>query len=385
MNKNNFYFGKNSNKNNIPKLKILFTLLVIIITASTIFEYAKYKSLIKEFSSNFEENDFSNANNILLTKETLNPFKSLFLKKDLEKYFENKLSTLSSEIDSGNINEQSGLDLIQEIGRYDIPLNNSDGFINNYNNSYTAGVTLFDSGKYIYAYNVFSNVKYNDENYASAVEYIRQCKDHIISDTVSKSTNLANSKEYDKALSLLDSVSSIVGDTEPIVSKIEEIKAYQTCSTSNNAPAQPAAAKPANISISNINQLSLESTTSYLVQVDLNSQKTNIYKGKKNAWNLIKSFSCSTGTNGEETPKGTYTIKEKGSWFFSNGYKQGGKYWVQFYGNYLFHSLPYNEDKSKIVDFTLGKPASHGCVRLGESDSKWIYDNIPRGSKVIIQ
>ncbi|MDS0528138.1 L,D-transpeptidase [Clostridium sp. SHJSY1] len=385
MKKNNFYWAKSANKHNIPKLKILFTLLIIILTTTTIFEYKKYKSLITEFSSNFEENDFSNANNILLTKETLNPFKSLYLQKDLEKYFEGKLNTISNEIESGNINEQSGLDLIQEISRYDIPVNNSEGIINNCSNTYNAGVNFFDSGKYIYAYNVFSNIKYTDENYASAVEYIRKCKDQIISDTILKSTNLANSKNYDKALSLLDSVSSIVGDDESIVSKIEELKTYQACSISNDATTQATTAKPTNITMSNINQLSLDSTTSYLVQVDLNNQKTNIYKGKKNSWNLIKSFSCSTGTNGEETPKGTYTIKEKGAWFFSNSYKQGGKYWVQFYGNYLFHSLPYNEDKSKIVDFTLGKPASHGCVRLGESDSKWIYDNIPRGSKVIVQ
>lgn len=385
MKKKQFNFGKTITKKINLKFRILITLLFILISTLTICEYVNYKASFKDFSSNFDQNKFSNANNILLTRETLNPFKSFLLKNDLKKYFYNKLNTLSHEVEVGNINEQSELALIDEISRYDIPLNNYDNAIVNLNNSYNSGVSLFNSGKYVYAYNVFSNIKYTDGNYASAVEYIRKCKEHIISDTVSKSADLANVKDYDKALTLLDSVSSIVGDDESIVSKIEEIKSYQAYSSSSDNAAQATSSKIIKITISNVNTLSLESNTSYLVQVDLNNQKTNIYKGKRNAWTLMKSFSCSTGIDGEDTPRGTYTIKEKGKWFFSNNYKQGGKYWVQFDGDYLFHSLPYNEDKSKVVDFTLGKPASHGCVRLGESDSKWLFDNVPRGSKVMIQ
>ena len=70
--------------------------------------------------------------------------------------------------------------------------------------------------------------------------------------------------------------------------------------------------------------------------------------------------------------------------FFSDKYNQGGKYWVQFYGDYLFHSVPYNKDQSEVVDYTLGVPASHGCIRLKTEDAKWIYDNIESGTKVII-
>ncbi|WP_143317792.1 L,D-transpeptidase [Clostridium sp. HBUAS56017] len=385
MKKSQFNFSRNITKKSSLKLKIFIVLLFMLVSTLTLCEYLNYKTLFNDFSSNFDQKKFSNANNILLKEETLNPFKSILLKSDLKNYFSQKLNTLSHEVEVENINEQSILELINEIKRYDIPLDSSNNSITNLDNSYNSGVALFDSGKYIYAYNVFSNIKYTDDNYPSAVEYIRKCKEHIISGIISKSTALINVKDYDKALSLLDSVNYIVGDNESIVSKIEEIKAYQSYSNSNANATQPTSSKVANITISNINTLSLDSNTPYLIQVDLNNQKTNIYKGKKNSWNLVKSFCCSTGINGEETPKGTYTIKEKGKWFFSNSYKQGGKYWVQFNGDYLFHSLPYNEDKSKIVDFTLGKPASHGCVRLGESDSKWLFDNIPRGSKVIIQ
>ena len=80
-----------------------------------------------------------------------------------------------------------------------------------------------------------------------------------------------------------------------------------------------------------------------------------------------------------------FSIKEKGEWFFSKKYNQGGKYWVQFLGNYLFHSTPFDKDKKTIVDYTLGTPASHGCIRLSVDDSKWLYDNIPKNTKVIIK
>ena len=37
-----------------------------------------------------------------------------------------------------------------------------------------------------------------------------------------------------------------------------------------------------------------------------------------------------------------------------------------------------------IQDGTLGKQVSHGCVRLDINNAKWLYDNIPNGTKVVI-
>lgn len=139
------------------------------------------------------------------------------------------------------------------------------------------------------------------------------------------------------------------------------------------------------ITSSNINTLNLESLTSNLIYVSLADQITYVYKGSMNKWDKIKSFTCSTGIDGENTPTGVYDVRERGDWFFSDKYNQGGKYWVQFYGDYLFHSVPYNEDQSEVVDNTLGTPASHGCIRLKTEDAKWLYDNIEAGTKVIIK
>lgn len=129
---------------------------------------------------------------------------------------------------------------------------------------------------------------------------------------------------------------------------------------------------------------SVKSSTSYLITVNLNEQLTKIFKGSEENWELVKSINSSTGIPGDETPKGTFKVNSRGSWFFSQKYKEGAKYWTSFYGNYLFHSFPMDMNRN-ILDYTLGKPASHGCVRMTVEDAKWIYDNIPNGTKVIVQ
>ena len=54
-------------------------------------------------------------------------------------------------------------------------------------------------------------------------------------------------------------------------------------------------------------------------------------------------------------------------------------------GSYLFHSVLYNRGSmTQIQDGTLGKQVSHGCVRLDINNAKWLYDNIPNGTKVVI-
>ena len=138
------------------------------------------------------------------------------------------------------------------------------------------------------------------------------------------------------------------------------------------------------INVNNVNTLNISSDTKYLVYVDLTNQTTNVYKGSTNDWNLIKSFSCSSGTEEEDTPIGIFSVTDRGEWFYSKEYEQGGKYWVQFFGDYLFHSYPYDETQTEVLDYTLGEPSSHGCIRLDTDDAKWIYDNIDLNTKVII-
>lgn len=58
------------------------------------------------------------------------------------------------------------------------------------------------------------------------------------------------------------------------------------------------------------------------------------------------------------------------------------------HGTYLFHSVP-TDGNNKIMKNEakkLGKTqASHGCIRLSIPDSKWLYEKLPVGTKVVVK
>ena len=56
---------------------------------------------------------------------------------------------------------------------------------------------------------------------------------------------------------------------------------------------------------------------------------------------------------------------------------------IYFYGDYLFHSV-LCWPNGAIADGRVGMALSHGCVRLEVQNAKWIYDNIPRGTTVVV-
>lgn len=127
---------------------------------------------------------------------------------------------------------------------------------------------------------------------------------------------------------------------------------------------------------------SYSSNTKWLILVDTKANKVGIYYGSKNNWTEKKYWSCTSGAASTPTVKGSFTVQSKGL-AFGSGYTCW--YYTQFYGNYLFHSILYNPgSKTSVQDGRLGINASHGCVRLSLANAKWIYDNIPRGTKVII-
>lgn len=125
------------------------------------------------------------------------------------------------------------------------------------------------------------------------------------------------------------------------------------------------------------------SSTRYLILINSKAHKVGIYKGSKGNWSEVKYWSCTTGAPGTPTKKGVFSVKGKGLHFGeSKGYTCW--YYTQFYGNYLFHSvLYYPNSKTKIKSGILGASRWHGCVRLAKSNAKWIYDNVPRGTKVV--
>ena len=127
-----------------------------------------------------------------------------------------------------------------------------------------------------------------------------------------------------------------------------------------------------------------ESSTEYLILVDKDMHKVGIYKGEKGYWFNIRKFWCGDGKPSTPTIEGSFTVGLKMRYFDSGSARCW--YATQFCGNYLFHSVLYYQSSAPtyVMDGRVGTGVSHGCVRCQLEDCLWIYNNIPRGTRVIV-
>lgn len=120
----------------------------------------------------------------------------------------------------------------------------------------------------------------------------------------------------------------------------------------------------------------------YLIEVSLSEQKVRVFY--KNS--LLKEMICSSGAPLTPTPKGTFKTSDKIKYAWLAQYNVGAYYFVRFYGSYLFHSTPFDKQGNLIEEEqqNLGKPVSHGCVRIDLNEEKWLYETVPSGVTVKI-
>ena len=125
------------------------------------------------------------------------------------------------------------------------------------------------------------------------------------------------------------------------------------------------------------------SSNKYYIKVNKGTNVATVYKTKGNEPYRAFIVSC-----GQATPKGTFYTKNKYRWKALMG-PSYGQYSTRITGSILFHSVWYYKNGDKASQSInaynkLGTTASHGCVRLTVADAKWIYDNCPLGTKVVI-
>lgn len=383
------------NKKLLISISSAISVLLIIVVSYFIFSYSNNLNKFKEdlSSNNYEDASycFNNGTKSIILKKT-------FIKSS-EDIITEKLSEIENEYYSGDISEEETVEDLNGL----LSLNTSNEEILNFKNtlplikdskdSFDIGISKLDEENYLEALNYFKSVHNLSDCKAQALEYEETCLDKIREPILKTVDEYISNEKYSKGIEYLDSQINSLPDDPKLQEKrdelenlrLEHLEAYSQenidKATARTAPVMEYYKK---LNEDTINQFDITSNTNYLVFVNIAEQKTYVYEGSKNDWTLDKTFTCSTGIEGKETPVGIFTVQTRAPWFFSPKYGQGGKYYVQFMGNYLFHSIPFNSDKTTISDPTLGVPASHGCIRLSVEDSKWLYDNVQNGSKIII-
>ena len=131
------------------------------------------------------------------------------------------------------------------------------------------------------------------------------------------------------------------------------------------------------------------SNSPYRIVVYLKSQSVVVYNAKKDGslGKAVKQFVCSSGHPDSPTPTGEYATTIKNRWLGLQG-KVWGQYCTRIFDHYLFHSVPYRQRKAFALENEeydkLGEACSMGCIRMCVRDCKWIYDNAPIGTPVMI-
>ena len=122
-------------------------------------------------------------------------------------------------------------------------------------------------------------------------------------------------------------------------------------------------------------------TGNYYIKVNKATNVITVYTHDDKPYTA---FVCSAGY---ATPIGTFYTMNKYTWWILDG-PSYGQYCTRITGSILFHSVWYYEQNKTTQSYVqynkLGSLASHGCVRVTTSAAKWIYDNCPLQTKVII-
>lgn len=126
----------------------------------------------------------------------------------------------------------------------------------------------------------------------------------------------------------------------------------------------------------------LEEDRIWLKVIEDNPGRLYIYKGEKK----IKSFDCISGDRVMPLRLGTYYIQAKGEYYTKPEKKEGANYWLKLYENC------YMQGKMRDVYWQIkpevsknkGDSYTSGNVIFSDDDARWLYENIPENTMVIL-
>ena len=123
--------------------------------------------------------------------------------------------------------------------------------------------------------------------------------------------------------------------------------------------------------------LATEASASVTVQISNSAQRMRVYVdgGLTYAWPV------STARRGYRTPAGSYRVQRMERMWYSRKYHMSPMpYSVFFRGGYAVHGTGYVKQ--------LGRPASHGCVRLATGNAAMFYSLVrqvgPGNTRIVV-
>ena len=128
----------------------------------------------------------------------------------------------------------------------------------------------------------------------------------------------------------------------------------------------------------------------YYIEVDKANQVVRVYeRGDGSYTKLIRRMICSSGASGTNFHNGLYRMSGGRIQWCSAGHDNiYMQYATRISGPYMFHGVPTigaagNRVKNSWYQ-KLGRRDSGGCIRLLAADAKWIYENVPSDTCVLV-
>ena len=123
--------------------------------------------------------------------------------------------------------------------------------------------------------------------------------------------------------------------------------------------------------IPGVHENTVNNHSEYTIFIEIDEKKLYLYEGGQ----LVKTYPIASGMRDMPSPIGTWKITGKGKW--GKGY---GGHWMGLnvpWGTYGIHGT--------TRAGSIGRAASHGCIRMFNQDIRELYGIVPLGADVIIR
>ena len=135
------------------------------------------------------------------------------------------------------------------------------------------------------------------------------------------------------------------------------------------------------------------SKTDFLVVANLSTHKLCVYKGHQGEWKRFKGeWDLTCGAPSSRTPCGQFTLcyKQPTNYGWKDFSLSRAAYVFWTTAGFMIHTILYskwggeNPEYVPVVDDRLGMNLSLSCIRLSLDNARFIYNNIPTGTRLVV-